>query len=86
MKMSAKKRRGDVYDIVSYNIKKYRKSIGITQAQLAERCQLSHEYIRRIEAPNIKKHHFSLETVSIIADALNIEVVQLFDKIEEDKV
>ena len=81
MKMSAKKRRGDVYDIVSYNIKKYRKSIGITQAQLAERCQLSHEYIRRIEAPHAKKY-FSIDTLVQIAKALDIKMEDLFEGID----
>ena len=39
----------------------------------------SHEFIRRIEAPNSKKN-FSIDAVSNIANALNIDIELLFEK------
>ena len=71
----------DIYEVVAKNIKYYRKSRKITQAELAERTEYSHEFIRRIEAPNSKKN-FSLDAVSNIADALDIDIELLFEKRE----
>ncbi len=68
----------DIYDKVASNIKKYRMVSGISHQVLADRAGYSHEYIRRIEAPNCKKY-FTIETVYLIAKALNIEVSVLFD-------
>ena len=82
--MRTKRReRKDIYELISFNVKKYRKEAHLTQAQLAEKCQYSHEFIRRIEAPNVKKC-FSVATISIIAEALEIDIRKLFDKIEDE--
>ena len=69
----------DVYELIAKNIKYYRKKRNITQAELAEKTEYSHEFIRRIEAPNSKKN-FSLEAVSNIASALDIDIELLFSK------
>ena len=71
----------DVYELVAKNIKIYRKKMNMTQAELAEKTEYSHEFIRRIEAPNTKKN-FSLDAVSNIADALDIDIEVLFKKNE----
>ena len=68
----------DIYDKVASNIKKYRMASGISQQVVADRAGYSHEYIRRIEAPNCKKY-FTIEAVYLIAKALNIDVYKLFD-------
>lgn len=73
------RKRSDVYEIIAKNIRDERKRKNLTQAQLAEKTGYSHEFIRRIEAPNSKKY-FSIDTVSNIADALGIDLKQLFDK------
>ena len=52
-------------------------------AELAEKTEYSHEFIRRIEAPNSKKN-FSIDAVSNIANALDIDINLLFEK-REDK-
>ena len=80
---SRKDKHYDIYEIVAKNIKFYRKSKNMTQAQLAEKTEYSHEFIRRIEAPNSKKN-FSLDTVSNIANALDIEIELLFEKIDRE--
>lgn len=74
----------DVYELIAKNIKYYRKEEKLTQAQLAEKTGYSHEFIRRIEAPNSKKN-FSIDAVSNIANALNINIEILFEKREEDE-
>ena len=74
-----KEKRCDVYELVAKNIKYYRKSKHMTQAELAEKTEYSHEFIRRIEAPNSRKN-FSIDAVSNIADALDIDIELLFEK------
>lgn len=61
----------NIYQLVSKNIKKYRKLKGMTQNELARKCGYSYAYIRRIEAPNCSKD-FSLQTIYNISIALNI--------------
>lgn len=68
-----------IYDVISHNIKKYRKKRGITQAELAEMVDLSHEFIRRIESVKGKKN-FSIDTIYRIADALKVDINELFRK------
>lgn len=76
-----REKHGDVYQLIGRNIKHYRKEKELTQAQLAEKTGYSHEFIRRIEAPNSKKN-FSIDAVSNIAKALNIDIEVLFEKRE----
>ena len=87
------KRNNDIYDIIASNIKENRKKAKLTQAELADLTEYSHEFIRRIEAPNIKKY-FSIDTLVQIARALNIKMEDLFigidpinieEKIKRDK-
>lgn len=79
-----KRNRIDIYNLIAKNIKFYRKKSGITQAELAEKTEYSHEFIRRIEGPNTKKN-FSLDAVSNIAYALDIEVDKLFERRREEE-
>lgn len=79
---SKKDKRYDVYEMIAKNIKYYRKSKNMTQAQLAEKTEYSHEFIRRIEAPNSKKN-FSIDAVSNIANALDVNLELLFEKNEK---
>ena len=76
---SKKDKHYDIYEIIARNIKFYRKSKNMTQAELAEKTEYSHEFIRRIEAPNSKKN-FSIDAVSNIANALEINIELLFEK------
>ena len=70
----------DIYELIAKNIKHYRKERKMTQAELAEKTEYSHEFIRRIEAPEIVKKNFSIDAVSNIANALNIDIELLFEK------
>ena len=79
----ANRRNEDIYEIISANIKAYRKAAKITQAELADRANYSHEFIRRIEAPNSKKY-FSIDTLVQIAKGLDIKVEDLLKGINNE--
>lgn len=68
----------NIYEQIARNIKKYRKLAGITQAVLAEKVGVSHEFIRRIESKKGIKT-FSVDTVWKISIVLNIEPGKLFE-------
>jgi Predicted transcriptional regulators len=55
----------------------YRKARGLTQLELAERIHISRTHMSNIEAPNVKTT-LSLGTLLDIADALDIEIRDLF--------
>ncbi len=67
---------------IGLKIAYYRKLCGMTQEELAERCELSAGYISQLEGPN---SFFcpSIKTLFIIAEVLNIPMFKLVD-IEED--
>ena len=68
-------------DIVGNNIKKYRKKLGISQEELAERARLHRTYIGGIERG---ERNITLDSLQTIADALNIAPVELI--VEEPDV
>lgn len=70
----------DLYEKIAFNIKKYRKEANITQALLAEKVGVSHEFIRRIESEKGRKT-FSIDTIYKISIALNIPIANLFEDI-----
>jgi len=61
-------------DIVGNNIKKYRKLLGISQEELAERAKLHRTYIGGIERG---ERNITLDSLQTIANALNITPVEL---------
>ena len=82
--MGCRIKNNDVYEIISKNIRRYRKETQMTQEELAMKANYSHQFIRRIEAPNVKKT-FSLDTVYCISKALNREFSEMFvEPPEED--
>ena len=56
--------------ILGQNIAKYRHKQGLSQEQLAEKVELSREYVTRVERG---QKNISLKKLFAIADALNIE-------------
>lgn len=68
----------NIYEQIAKNIKKYRKIAGISQAELAERVGVSHEFIRRNESKKGKKS-FSVDTLWKISVALNVSPGLLFE-------
>lgn len=72
------------YDIVRKNIKQYRKTANLTQQELADKIEVSMHYISQIESANPNKY-FTLVVIGRIADALNIDIRQLFDDVDTTK-
>ena len=50
----------------------------ITQEQLAMKANLSYGFIKNLEAKNVYAT-ISIETLSVIADCLNVPIVKLFE-------
>ena len=69
---------------VRKNIRKYRKMRGYTLQELADLTGLTHGYVRDLECLTINKTP-TLETVGKFADALKIDIRQLFDDVNTDK-
>jgi len=62
-------------DIFVKNLKKYRGKSGFTQAQLAEKVNVSTHHIGMIE---LSRNYPTLELVERIANALDIKIYELF--------
>ena len=66
--------------IVRVNIRKYRLMRNYTMQELADKTGLTHGYVRDLECLTIDKTPL-LETIGKFADALEIDIRQLFDDI-----
>jgi transcriptional regulator with XRE-family HTH domain len=64
-----------LHEIFAYNLKEKRRKCGFTQAQLAEKVDVSTHHIGMLE---IARNYPTLELVERIAGALDIEVYELF--------
>lgn len=62
--------------LLGARIKELRKRAGLSQDQLAERVGIEAKYLSRIE---VGKRYPALETLENIADALHVEMRELFD-------
>lgn len=69
--------------LVRKNIRKYRLMRGYTLQELADKSEFTHQYVRDLECISIDKTP-TLEALGKFADALDIEIKQLFDDIEDD--
>lgn len=67
---------------VRKNIRKYRLIRNYTLQELADRAELTHGYVRDLECLTIDKTP-SLDTIGKFADALEVDIRQLFDDIKE---
>lgn len=74
----------DIYEIIRHNIKKYRLSKNMTQAELAEAVNLTHDYIRQIESDKVA-NTFSVQTLYDISLALNVDIGLLCKKDNQTK-
>ena len=83
--MRSRIEKSDVYEIVSKNIRRYRIEANITQEELALKANYSHQFIRKIEAPNVKKM-FSLETIYCISKALGKDFSDMFIEYNDNEL
>jgi transcriptional regulator with XRE-family HTH domain len=68
---------------VRKNIRKYRLIRNYTLQQLADMTNLTHGYVRDLECLTINKTP-TLETIGKFADALEIDIRQLFDDVDNN--
>ena len=66
----------DIWLDIGLNILHYRKEQGMTQMQLAEKCNINKNYMQRIETSACS---CTLDTLTDIAEALNIPLKKLFE-------
>ena len=72
----------NLYYLISQNIKKQRKIKGRTQVKVAMKSNISVDYLKKIETKSGCDKQFSLDTVQKIAKALEIDVKDLFNKLD----
>jgi len=70
-------------NIVGDNVRRLRLKVGLTQEELALKSGLSQGYINQLESG---KRKFTQKSLELIADALNIPMVELFREGETQKV
>lgn len=70
------------FDIIRYNIRKYREAASLTQQQLADKAGLTMNYIAKIESKKMQRG-FTIVVLGRIADALGISPKLLFDEVDE---
>ena len=71
------------FNIIRYNIRKYRIKSNLTQQELADKAGITMNYLSKIES-NKMQRGFSIVILGRIADALEIDIRKLFEPIEKD--
>ena len=72
------KKKSDIYNVIGKNIKKYRIKKGLKQRELAEALYLSDSFIAKLES--ITHQTISIDTLEEIADVLNCDIRDFFDR------
>ena len=80
--MSSRYTKENLSITVRKNIKKYRLMRKYTLQELADLTGLTHGYVRDLECLSIDKTPL-LETIGKFADALEIDIRQLFDDVDK---
>lgn len=71
------------FNIIRYNIRKYRIKANLTQQELADKAGITMNYLSKIES-NKMQRGFSIVILGRIADTLEIDIRKLFEPIEKD--
>lgn len=69
------------YDLVRHNIKENRLKANLTQQQLADKAGITMNYLAKIESKKMQRD-FSIVILGRIADALNINIKEMFNEID----
>lgn len=80
MAISEQVKKTNIYNTIGKNIKHYRKLSKLTQRQLAEKALISENLIAKLES--ITRQTISIDTLEIIAEALNVDITKLLEKVE----
>ena len=70
------------FDITRYNIKRLREEAGIIQQQLADKAGITMNYVAKIESKKMQRG-FTIVSLGRIADALGLDIRELFKPIDE---
>lgn len=73
-----------LYKLARLNIKRYRNEKNYTTQELADKCDLTHQFIRDLECIKLVRRP-RLDTLGRIANALDIDIRDLFEPIEDKK-
>ena len=72
------------FNLIRYNIKKQREKAGLTQQQLADKVGITMNYLAKIESRKMQRG-FTITILGRIADALNIDIRELFEPTINEK-
>jgi len=67
---------GDVHELVSENLRKYRLAQNLTIKELSQKSGVNQRFIERIENKLAKR--ISVSKVFVLAESLNIPIIKLF--------
>ena len=70
----------NIYCIIGQNIKRIRKEKNLTSLKLSKMCNLSHGYLKNLEAENVDAT-ISIETLALIAKVLDVDISELLKEI-----
>ena len=71
----------ELQNLLASNIRRFRNAKKITQAELAEKINISEDSIKRIE---LARQWPSSKTLSLISDVLDVDVYRLFFPYSDD--
>lgn len=84
-KEEKQKENAELRNKIMVNVKKYRKKERLTQEKLAEKSNISTDFMKRIES-NPDENGFSIYTLYNIAVALDVSIDDLMDRdVSKDK-
>ena len=69
--------------ILAQNLRRFRKSIGLSQEELADRAGLHRTYISSVERA---ERNISLENIFLLAEALGVEPGDLLKLVDQEEV
>ncbi len=72
----------NIIEIISYNVRKYRKIVGITQEQLAVDIGVTPEFMRKFETTR-GSEGLSLYSLYKISIVLNVSIEKFFEPIKK---
>ena len=73
------------FDIIRENIKEYRRKKKLTQQQLSDKCNVTINYIEKLESKKMKRG-VTIPVLGRIADSLGVNIKDLLEEKEETKV
>ena len=73
------------FDIIRENIKEYRRKKKLTQQQLSDKCNVTINYIAKLESKRMKIG-VTITVLGRIADSLGVNIKDLLEEKEETKV